>query len=209
VTSVPRVEYPGMRIDRRHGHTVRAPRETIDGLESPSMTSGDPDPAPDSRALLVDEETFTLVVELEVRQAIRLQYYVCLLVLQADTEERRPDVDWTTLHRLVAEAIRDYIRNTDLVSVRTTPPHVRVLLVSPSLENLPDIIGRIMGAVNGRPFDVDGDAVHVTLSMGGACFPTTARSRAELVRQAQSLSAEARAEAGRSGHRYRVARRTL
>jgi hypothetical protein len=199
-----------MRIDRRHGHTVRAPRETIDGLESPGMTSGDPDPAPDSRALLVDEETFTLVVELEVRQAIRLQYYVCLLVLQADTEERRPDIDWTRLHRLVAEAIRDYIRNTDLVSVRSSPPHVRVLLVSPSLENLPDIIGRIMGAVNGRSFEIDGSgAVHVTLSMGGACFPTTARSRAELVRQAQSLSAEARAEAGRSGHRYRVARRTL
>lgn len=165
------------------------------------MASGDLDP----RAPIVEEETFTLAAELEVRQAIRLQYYVSMLALQADTEEPQPYMDPTALHRLIAEVIRGYIRNTDVVSILPTPPQLRVLLVGPYLENLPAIIGRIAAAVNGPAFDTDGGAVRVVLSMGGACFPTTARSRAELFRQAESLSIQASANPGKSGHRYLLA----
>jgi hypothetical protein len=166
------------------------------------MMSGDPDP----RAVIVDAETFTLAVELEVRQAIRLQYYVSLLVLQGDTPVQ---VDWPPLYHRIAEVIRDEIRNTDVVSVVSTPPHLRVLLVSPCLENLPAIIARITVAVSGRAFETEVGEVRVALSVGGACFPTTARSRAELFRQAESLSAEARAATGKPGHRYRLAEPAL
>jgi hypothetical protein len=166
------------------------------------MASEDLDP----RAPIVDQETFTLAAELQVRQAIRLQYYVSMLALQADTEGPSPNINWSALHLRIAEIIRGEIRNTDVVSATSTPPHLWVLLVSSYLENLPGIIGRIAAAVNGRAFDSDGGAVRVTLSMGGTCFPTTARSRAELFHQAESLSVEARAEPGNSGHRYLLAR---
>jgi hypothetical protein len=163
------------------------------------MASGDLDP----RAPFVDDATFTLAAELEVRQAIRLQYYVSVLAVEAEPERPGTPADGVALHRLVAEVIRDHIRNTDVISVRPTPPHLRVLLVSPYLENLPGIIGRIAAAVDGRALDA---AARVTLSTGGACFPMTARNRAELFRQAESLSAEVRAEPGAVGHRYRLAR---
>jgi len=159
----------------------------------------------DRRAPIVEGETFMLAAELEVRQAIRLQYYVSMLALQAETEELQPHMDRTVLHRLIAEVIRDHIRNTDVVTILPTPPHVRVLLVGPYLENLPAIMGRIAAAVNGPAFDTAGGAVRVMLSMGGACFPTTARSRAELLHQAESLGVEARGEPDKSGHRYLLA----
>jgi hypothetical protein len=165
------------------------------------MASGDLDP----HAPIVDEATFTLAAELEVRQAIRLQYYVSMLALQADPHDAQRHRDVTAFQRLIAEVIRDQIRSTDVVAVMPTPPHLRVLLVSSSLENLPAIIGRIAAAVNGRTFNTENGAFRVTLSMGGACFPTTARSRPELSRQAEVLSIEARASPGRPGHRYRLA----
>lgn len=165
------------------------------------MPSGHLDP----RAPIVDGETFTLLAELQVRQAVRLQYYVSLLVLQADIEGPLLPTDWVALHRLIADVIQGQIRSTDVVSVMTTSPHLQVLLVSTHLHNLPTVIERIAAAVNHRVFEADGRTGRVTLSMGGACFPTTARARPELFRQAESLSIEARSEPGEPGHRYRLA----
>jgi hypothetical protein len=170
-----------------------------------SSTSEDLGP----RASIVDGATFRLVAELQLRQAIRLQYYVSLLVLQADIDQPWRPADGTMLHRLIADVVCDQIRSTDLVSVLPTPPHVQILLISAYLENLPAIIARIVGAVNGRAFETQAGPVRVTLSMGGACFPTTAHVRAELFHQAMSLSAEARGEPGAVDHRYRLARRVL
>jgi GGDEF domain-containing protein len=81
-----------------------------------------------------------------------------------------------------------------------------VLLVSTYLDNLPSIIERIATAVTGRALAIEGGIGRVTLSMGGACFPTTARARADLFRQAESLSTEARSEPG-TAYRYRLAAR--
>jgi hypothetical protein len=158
----------------------------------------------DPRAPVVDEDVFTLAAELELRQAIRLQYYVSMLALQGDAQPSETQVGWITLHKLIAETIRDSIRSGDIITVLPTPPHLRVLLVSPYLEDLPAIIGRIVTAVDGRAVDTDGG---VLLSIGGSCFPTTARSRVELFQQAAALSVEARAERGGSRHRYRLAGR--
>jgi hypothetical protein len=145
----------------------------------------------DPRAPVVDADTFMLVVELEMRQAIRLEYFVSLLVVHIDTGESAGGA--------LAEVIRGQIRGTDVVSV-TSPSSLHVLLVSTDLDNLPGIIGRIVAAVNGR---ADG---RLALSIGGACFPTTARDRAELLEQAQQLSAEGRQSSAPAGHRYRLAR---
>jgi hypothetical protein len=67
-----------------------------------------------------------------------------------------------------------------------------VLLVSTHLYDLPTVIDRIATAVNREAFEADGRTGRVTLRMGGASFPTTARARPELFRQAESLSVEAR-----------------
>ena len=171
------------------------------------MNQGEASPDLDPRAPIVDGGTLTLVAELQVRQAMRLQYFVSLLALQVDTEEPRPHPEWLAPHRLIAEAIRDQIRRTDVVSVTPGSPYLQVLLVSTYLDSLPGIIGRIVVALNGHTFDTNGGAARLTLSMGGACYPTTARDRVELFQQAESLSVEAREDRSRSGHRYRLAQR--
>jgi hypothetical protein len=165
----------------------------------------------DPRAPIVDADTFALVVELELRRAIRLQYYVSLLVLQADLEPPGGYPDSLTLYRQIAEVIRDQIRSTDVLSVMPdspSSPYLEVLLVSTYLDNLPAIIERISTAVNARAIEIEGSLARLSLSMGGACFPTTARARPELFHQAEALSREARTEPGLSGYRYRLAQRT-
>lgn len=169
---------------------------------TPSSASGDLEP----RAPIVDGETFTLVAELAVRQAVRLQYYVSLLAIQADIDEPGGQTDWRALHRLIADVVRGQVRSSDVISVTPVSPHVGVLLVSTPLDDLPTVIERIATAVNRQAFKASGATGRVTLSMGGACFPTTARARGELFQQAESLSADVRREPGKPSHRYRLAR---
>jgi GGDEF domain-containing protein len=171
------------------------------------MTAGVVSGNLDPRAPFVDPDTFTLVVELELRRAIRLQYYVSLLALQADVEQSAELADRAALHREVAEVVRDQIRSTDVVSVMPSSHLLEVVLVSTYLDNLPAIIDRIATATSTQAGDAEGSMSRMTLSIGGACFPTTARERTELVHQAESLSMAARAEPGTSGYRYRLARR--
>jgi hypothetical protein len=171
---------------------------------SPDATADDFD----RRAPIVDGETFTLVAELEVRQAVRLRYYVSLVAIQADIEGPQLGIDWVALHHLIAEVIRGQVRGTDVVSVMQESPHLQVLLVNTHLFDLPTVIERIAAAVNRQAFEADGHTGRVTLSMGGATFPTTARARPELFRQAESLSVEARSEPGAPRHRYRLAQGT-
>jgi GGDEF domain-containing protein len=161
----------------------------------------------DPRAPLVDVDTFTLVTELELRRAIRLQYYVSLLVLQADFDHEAAIAERVVLHQTIAEVIRDQIRSTDVVSVMPSTPRLEVLLVSTYLDNLPAIIERIATAASTRALELEGRIARMTLSIGGACFPTTARERTELFQQAESLSTAARGEPSTAGYRYRLARR--
>jgi hypothetical protein len=168
------------------------------------MSSATPAGDRDPRAPFVDEATFALVAELEIRQAVRLQYYVSLLTLDADIHGPAPPLPGRTLSGPIAELIRDQIRGSDVVSAVPESSQLQVLLVSTHVHSLPAVIERIAAAVGGHAFEADGRTWRVTLSIGGACFPTTARTRPELFRQAESLSAAARREASQ-GHRYRLA----
>lgn len=100
--------------------------------------------------------------------------------------------------------ISQQIRTTDLISPAAASPHLLILLVSADLGSLPAIIERVSQEVSRHLFHVDGYTGALTLSIGGACFPTTASTRQALLSQAASLAAEARED--RTGrHRYRLA----
>jgi hypothetical protein len=145
-------------------------------------------PASDPRAALVDAATFALMGELELRRAIRLQYYVSLLMVHVDARApQRP----LLLDRLV-EAIRDEIRNTDVIGVTANSAALQVLLVSTGHDSLPGIVARIFAAVDRRIGNAKGWASSATLSIGGAGFPTVAHSWNELCHQAEVLSLEAK-----------------
>jgi hypothetical protein len=145
----------------------------------------------DPRAPLVDQETFAQIAELEIRQAVRLQYYLSALMLQIDTNAAEPPKR-STAHLAFAEAMRDKIRSTDVLSVKPCDPGVHVLLVGAHLDHLPSIIGRIAAVMKGH-----------RVRVGGACFPCNARDRSELFHVAESLVIDSRSNASEGSRSLR------
>lgn len=157
-----------------------------------------------SGAALVDEATFAFVTDLEVKKAVRLQYYVSLLATHADAEDGKPIETPLVVSRRLALLISATIRSTDLVAVVATGPDVHALLVGTPLGSIPAVVERITRATDSNVFDIDGRRGFIGLSLGGACFPTTARNGDDLVRQAGAATTNAQRD--RTGrHRYRLA----
>jgi len=156
----------------------------------------------ESHAPIVDEETFALITELEVRKAVRLQYFVSLLGIEADVEDGQDESEASRTRERLASAIREEIRSCDTIGLVTTEPKLYILLVNANLGNVPLIIERIAQLVSRhrRPGDGLGE---LTLSMGAACFPSSARDRSDLFAQVGSLITEARRD-NAERHRYRL-----
>lgn len=162
-----------------------------------------PPPRAASRARVVDADTFEVVTALEMRKAMRLQYYVSLLAVEPTGLD--PASARSALARQVARAISGEIRASDLVGLIPDSPCLYVLLVSAGLNALPLVIDRLGLEVARYRFTLDGADEPIRLVVGGGCFPTTARDERELVAQVQALAAQARGDGG-NAHRYRLAR---
>jgi hypothetical protein len=145
----------------------------------------------DSHGSVVDEDTFAFVTELEIRKAVRLQYYVSLLAIDLVNDIERID-DIRSLTEQVAAVISEQLRGTDLIGLSATAPTLYVLLVNAHLDSLSLVIQRITEEVSRHVFLVDGDLRAVQLVVGGSCFPTTACTREELLNQAGSVVARER-----------------
>lgn len=133
---------------------------------------------------LVDQRSFTFVLNHEVHKAIRLQYCFSLLCL---TPNLPPGEDNPALTKRLAELAIGRVRATDLAS--TLPPaSVALLLIDAEAANLPGIFQRLK--VELEP------VTGVTLSAGGASYPRTATRGDELLRRSVELMTRARAEGG-------------
>jgi len=136
--------------------------------------------------IILDEETFGGVAELEIRQAVRLRYAVSLLTIhQSNGHVGTP----AEAAEQLAEVVSPLIRNTDLIEVGLSAATIRVLLVGGELEDLRNIVQRIITETSPHRFDER--PAPVVLSIGGSSFPATAGSSRELFHQADALAAEA------------------
>ena len=139
-----------------------------------------------SHGTVVDEDTFDLVTELEIRKAVRLQYYVSLLAIKPDADDDEiPDPE--ALAQQLAPIISQQLRGTDLIGISPDSPQLHVLLVNAHLDSLTVVIERLSEEVSRHVFQINGKQRGVNLSMGGACFPTTAGTRQDLYSQAVAL----------------------
>lgn len=162
-----------------------------------------PRPEAGSRAPIVDAETFKIVTALEMRKALRLQYYVSLLAV----EPTGPDhvaARTSALALQVARAISHEIRATDLIGLVPHSPCLYVLLVSAGVDSLPRVIERLGLEVTRYRFALERGDEPVHLAIGAGCFPATARDERDLLAQAQALARQAQRDVGEV-HRYRVA----
>jgi len=139
-----------------------------------------------SHGTVVDEDIFDLVTELEIRKAVRLQYYVSLLAIKpdGDTDEI---ADAGALAQQLAPIISQQLRGTDLIGLSADSPQLTVLLINAHLDSLSVVIQRLSEEVSRHVFQINGKRRAVNLAMGGACFPTTAGTRQDLFSQAISL----------------------
>lgn len=138
-----------------------------------------------SHGTVVDEATFDLVTELEIRKAVRLQYYVSLLAIKPHDDDEIADAQ--TLAEHLAPIISQQLRGTDLIGISADSPQLHVLLINAHLESLSVVIERLSEEIGRHVFQINGKRRALNLSMGGACFPTTAGTRQDLYNQAVAL----------------------
>lgn len=130
-------------------------------------------------AEIVDEDTFHVLVDLEVRKARRLRYVVSMVCFEFG-EAPFAGADPAEAMGRLAPAVR----STDAM-LSQTPSTVALLLVDADAASLPAIVDRVTSMVSGVPW-----------SAGGACYPETAGSASELVEQANATMLRAK----RDGH---------
>jgi hypothetical protein len=145
---------------------------------------------PDS--VIVDDETFSHLAELQTRQAGRLQYAVSALTLYVEG-------DTSGSAAQLAAVMSGAIRSSDVIGIVAGAGITRILLVGGDLDDLGSIIQRIVTEMRAHGF-ADLTAV---LSIGGASFPATATSAQELLRQADALADEVRQDPTSARYRLR------
>jgi hypothetical protein len=134
-------------------------------------------------AHIVDNDVFGLLVDMEIRKAQRLRYWVSLICVDVEPETAVSDaVPSGAAARMVAPVIR----STDAVVARD-PSTVALLLIDAEASNLPTILQRLKAA----------GLETVPWSAGGACYPQTATSAQELFDQALQMMAQAKHDGGR------------
>jgi hypothetical protein len=144
-----------------------------------------------SPASPVPERLFRYLLDLEAEKALRLRYCVSLLCLD-------PDVDGPSARgvaRHIARLVGRQLRQTDVAATLSVST-VGLLLVGAEPGTLSGILDRTGSAMeSGHPRYACGRRV-VSVSGGGGCYPVTAPSATELLRQATDLMRRARGDGG-------------
>jgi DNA-binding Xre family transcriptional regulator len=112
---------------------------------------------------------FDFLVEWEIKRSFRYQDFTTLLILEPDRRPRAPE----TLETLVS-LIKKNIRETDLIG-RLGNTKFGVLLLKSDLDRAYGIASRIMDHICKYIFSHE-KVQYVTISIGGACFPTNLAS---------------------------------
>ena len=136
--------------------------------------------APSVGAQIVDPELFRVLVEMETRKAQRMRYVVSLVCLGIDETGRAA---WPASE--LAQRVALSIRATDAISARNGDC-ITMLLVDAEDTNLPTIMDRLTPGLAGIPW-----------SAGGSCYPKTAATADELLKQAETMMARAKVDGGR------------
>ncbi len=156
-----------------------------------------------SHATVVGDDIFVFVTEHEIRAATRMRYPVSLLAVQPQLlGAPQAGISGDVIDRL-ATALSAILRKTDLIRQPRDTTWLHILLVGAPLESLPGIIQRIVVEVDAQRFLIEGNETVATLSVGGACFPTSATTATELITRADALAEEARRD-DQAGRRYRL-----
>jgi diguanylate cyclase (GGDEF)-like protein len=155
---------------------------------------------------MLDEETrvlrkqmFDFLFDLEVKKAIRYQYFVTVLFLELDCGGGKGAVDAgphsrSEQLRVVAELLRDELRATDVIG-RQTDDRFSILLHHTDDANTVRVGERLRRRVADYVFS-QGLEGRRTASIGGACFPTNGNYPDDLISEADRMLQQAKQDGG-------------
>jgi diguanylate cyclase (GGDEF)-like protein len=135
----------------------------------------------------VDPGTYHYLLGMETRRAIRYSHFFSLCHLNID-QNHSPD---RTVVYAVADIVRQTIRETDVIGL-TEERTLSVLLLNTEIHNALQIGERMRIRVADQTFVADQQAVRLTASVGGVCFPTHGNDAATLLLRADEMLAEAK-----------------
>jgi len=151
---------------------------------------------------VVEEHLFRLIVELERRKALRVQYAFSVLTIVRQPPQGMTVSPGGADASAIVGFVSRVIRAADLIGLVPTSPAVRVLLVGAYLEEVDLVIQRIRAEI----------PPEVPLRFGVSCFPATDTTTETLLSRADreaGLPAAGQAGVARqAGERCRWARTT-
>jgi diguanylate cyclase (GGDEF)-like protein len=137
---------------------------------------------------MISCDQFEYLLQLESNRAVRYTYFFLLLIIEIDQTEH---VEHTRIEDLITRSIR----SSDLIG---RDDHQQYLLLFPNAE-VPGVLrigDRLRNQVEKQNFTVNGRQDRLTVSIGGACFPTHATEAQELFATAHSMLQKAKSLGG-------------
>jgi diguanylate cyclase (GGDEF)-like protein len=139
----------------------------------------------------VDRATYHYLLGMETRRAIRYSHFFSLCHLGLDQDH----LSDRTMVCSVADIVRETIRETDLIGL-VEDRTLSILLLNTEIHNAQQIGERIRSRVADQTFIAEQQAMQVTASIGGVCFPTHGNDASTLLRRADEMLATARRNGG-------------
>ncbi len=136
---------------------------------------------------ILDGNFFDYLVRLEVNRATRYQNFVTLLLMEPD-QELASDNAMDPFSKI----LRKGFRGTDIVG-RVNHMQFRVILVNSDLRDSCLVGERIRGQIEKYSF---GKGREITVSLGGACFPSNVTSCQDLISLAERMLKLAKEKGG-------------
>ncbi len=132
---------------------------------------------------------FKFLLQLESNRAIRYTHFFLLLIVEIDQDENNG------LMPVLGDLISRNIRDSDFIGLND---HQQCLLLLPNAEISDALrIGeKLMNHVEKQNFTIDDKWGKLTVSIGGACFPTHATDAQELLMTADHMLQRAKSLGG-------------
>jgi diguanylate cyclase (GGDEF)-like protein len=146
----------------------------------------------DESTQVLRKPIFDYLFELEVKKAVRYQYFLTVLFLEVDGAEPAQGVDGQ--HGVIAELLRDELRATDVIG-RLTEERFSILLHHADDANTQRIGERLRRRIADYVF-AQGQEGRRTVSIGGACFPTSGNYPEDLLSEAHRMLQRAQQDGG-------------
>lgn len=147
----------------------------------------------DIRTNVLKRDAFEYFLDLEIKKAMRYQYFFSLLIIEPDLKDGVSNE--SDILKAIAEIIVDELRMTDTIG-RVGINNFYVILPHAEPSSTFLVAERIRSRVESYTFPKNNGTAKKTISIGAACFPTHSNELRNLVSNANEMINRARGAGG-------------